>query len=298
MMNTISKFLVGGLILLSSCSDGDPEYDASGTFQSDEVIISAAVSGTIEALDLEEGALVKQGQLLGWIDSTQLHLRKKQLMAQVDAILSKRPQIATQLASYRVQLENAERDLKRVKNLFASEAATQKQVDDATSQVAVIRRQMAAHRSSLDISSQALVSETLPLTAQIAQIDDQIQDCRIVNPVSGTVLQQYAERFELVNPGKPLYKVADLSELELRAYITGDQLPVVKLGQEVTVMIDDGSGGFREYPGKVGWISAKAEFTPKTIQTKDERSNLVYAMDVRVKNDGYLKIGMYGELKF
>lgn len=297
-MKTISTFLVGGMILLSSCGDSEMEYDASGTFQTDEIIISAAVPGTIEALDLEEGALVEQGQLLGWIDSTQLHLRKRQLMAQVDAILSKRPQIATQLASYRAQLEYAERELQRVKNLYAAEAATQKQVDDATSQVAVIRRQIAAHRSSLDISSQALVSETLPLTAQIAQIDDQIQDCRIVNPVNGTILQQYAERFELVTPGKPLYKVADLSVLELRAYITGNQLAVVKLGEEVTVMIDDGAGDFREYPGKVSWISSKAEFTPKTIQTKDERSDLVYALNVRVKNDGYLKIGMYGEVKF
>ncbi|HEU5147862.1 MAG TPA: HlyD family efflux transporter periplasmic adaptor subunit, partial [Chryseosolibacter sp.] len=212
--------------------------------------------------------------------------------------LSKRPQIATQLASYRVQLENAERELQRVKNLFDAEAATQKQLDDATAHLAVVRRQMEAHRSSLDISSQSLVSETLPLSAQVEQIDDQIRNCRIVNPVDGIILQRYAEQYELVNPGKPLYKVADLSVLELRAYITGNQLPVIKLGQEVKVMIDDGNGGFKEYPGAINWISNKAEFTPKTIQTKDERAQLVYAMDVRVKNDGYLKIGMYGEVKF
>lgn len=296
-MKTFFVFVLSA-ILFCGCKNSEPDFDATGTFQSDEIIISASVTGTVEQFDAEEGAIVERGQLLGWIDSTQLHLRKKQLLAQIDAILSKRPQIATQLASYRVQLQNAERELQRAKNLFEAEAATQKQVDDATAHLAVVRRQMEAHRSSLDISSQALVSETLPLSAQVEQINDQLRDCRIVNPVDGTILQQYAEQHELVNPGKPLYKVADLSVLELRAFITGSQLPVIKLGQDVTVMIDDGAGGFKEYAGKVSWISDKAEFTPKTIQTKDERAQLVYAMNVRVKNDGYLKIGMYGEVNF
>lgn len=296
-MKTISAILFSA-ILFYSCNDREPDFDATGTFQTDEIIISASVAGTIEAFNVEEGSRVEQGQLLGWIDSTQLHLRKKQLIAQIDAILSRRPQIATQLASYRVQLENAQRELQRVKNLFEAEAATQKQVDDATAHVAVIRRQMEAHRSSLDISSQALVSETLPLSAQVEQLDDQIRNCRIINPVTGVILQQYAQQHELANPGKPLYKVADLSVLELRAYITGDQLPGIKLGQEVTVMIDNGAGGFKEYQGTISWISSKAEFTPKTIQTKEERADLVYAMNARVKNDGYLKIGMYGEVKF
>jgi HlyD family secretion protein len=281
-----------------SCHDGESNYDASGTFEADEIIISAEVSGTIEQFDVEEGTQLKENQFLGWIDSTQLHLRKKQLLAQIDAILSRRPQIATQLASYRVQLENAEREMRRLQKLQEADAATQKQVDDATAQVAVIRRQMEAHRSSLDISSQGLVSETLPLSAQVEQIDDQIGRSRIVNPVAGTVLQQYAEAHELVNPGKPLYKIADLSSLELRAYITGSQLPQVKLNQQVSVVIDDGNGGYKPYEGIVSWISDKAEFTPKTIQTKDERANLVYALNVRVKNDGFLKIGMYGEVKF
>lgn len=296
-MKTISAILFSA-ILFYSCNDREPDFDATGTFQTDEIIISASVAGTIEAFNVEEGSRVEQGQLLGWIDSTQLHLRKKQLIAQIDAILSRRPQIATQLASYRVQLENAQRELQRVKNLFEAEAATQKLVDDATAHVAVIRRQMEAHRSSLDISSQALVSETLPLSAQVEQLDDQIRNCRIINPVTGVILQQYAQQHELANPGKPLYKVADLSVLELRAYITGDQLPGIKLGQEVAVMIDNGAGGFKEYQGTISWISSKAEFTPKTIQTKEERADLVYAMNARVKNDGYLKIGMYGEVKF
>lgn len=296
-MKYILSLLFLGFIALS-CNNDEAGYDASGTFEAEEIIISAEVSGTIQQFDIEDGAVLQEDQLLGWIDSTQLHLRKKQLLAQIDAILSRRPQIATQLASHRVQLENAERELHRVQKLHEAEAATQKQVDDATAQVAVIRRQMEAHRSSLDISSQGLVSETLPLSAQVDQINDQILKSRIINPVKGTVLQQYAQAYELVNPGKPLYKIADLSTLELRAYITGGQLPQVKLNQEVTVVIDDGSGDYKRYPGIVSWISDKAEFTPKTIQTKEERANLVYAMNVRVKNDGFLKIGMYGEVKF
>ena len=296
-MKTILSLLCPALIVLS-CNNDDPDYDASGTFEAEEIIISAEVSGTIEQFNIEEGAVLQRGQLLGWIDSTQLTLRKKQLLAQIDAILSRRPQIATQLASYRVQLENAERELRRLQKLHQAEAATRQQVDDATAQLEVIRRQMEAHRSSLDISSQGLVSETLPLSAQIDQINDQILKSKIINPVAGTVLQQYAQAHELVNPGKPLYKIADISTLELRAYITGSQLPQVKLNQEVTVVIDDGSGGYKPYSGAVSWISDKAEFTPKTIQTKDERANLVYAMNVLVRNDGFLKIGMYGEVEF
>lgn len=297
-MKNISRILLLSAILFHACNDTGKEFDATGTFQADEIIISASGSGTIEQFDVEEGATVEEGQLLGWIDTTQLHLRKKQLIAQIDAILSKRPSIATQLASHRVQVENAQRELQRARNLFQAEAATQKQVDDAAAQLAVIRRQMEAHRSSLDISASSLLSETLPLSAQVEQIDDQIRQCRIVNPVAGVVLQQYAEQHELANPGKPLYKVADLSVMELRAYITGSQLSTIKVGDEVTVLTDDGRGGFNEYRGTIAWISHKAEFTPKTIQTKEERAHLVYAIHVRVKNDGYLKIGMYGEVKF
>lgn len=285
-------------MLLVSCGNSDADFDATGTFEADEIIVSAEVSGTIEQLDIEEGANVMQGQFLGWIDSTQLYLRKKQLLAQVEAILSKRPQIATQLASFKVQLETAERELQRVESLSKAGAATQKQVDDARAQVAVTRRQMEAHRSSLDISSQGLISETLPLTAQVEQVEDQLRRSRIMNPINGTILNQYSEQHELVTPGKPLYKVADLSNLDLRAYISGNQLPQTKLNQGVTVLVDNGSGGYKEYPGSITWISGKAEFTPKTIQTKEERADLVYAVKVRVKNDGYLKVGMYGQVKF
>lgn len=295
MKSKISLFFLA--LLLLSCAKDENPFDATGTFEADEVIVSSQVTGTIERLDIEEGTEVKAGQLLGWIDSAQLYLRKKQLLAQIDAILAKRPQVATQLASYQVQLETAQRELRRMENLHKAEAATQKQVDDARAQVSVIQRQLDAHRSSLDISSQGLVSETLPLYAQIAQVDVQLQQCRVVSPLSGVILNEYAEAHELASPGKPLYKVADLSNLELRAYITGTQLPQIKLAQKVTVYADDGAGGFKEYPGTVIWISPKAEFTPKTIQTKEERADLVYAIKINVRNDGYLKIGMYGEVK-
>jgi HlyD family secretion protein len=286
------------ILSLVSCRDQEALFDASGTFEADEVIVSAEVPGTIEHLDIEEGAQVKRGQMLGWIDSTQLYLKKKQALAQIDAILARRPDIATQLASYRVQLETAQREQARVSNLLKADAATQKQLDDADAQVALIRRQMEAHRSSLDLSSRSLVSETLPLAAQVEQLDDQLRRSRIINPLDGTILATYAEEHELASPGKPLYKIADISTLFLRAYVTGNQLAGLKLSQKVTVLVDDGSGGFRQYPGEITWISDKAEFTPKTIQTQEERADLVYAVKVRVKNDGLLKIGMYGEVKF
>jgi HlyD family secretion protein len=294
-MKSTLKFFVMTL-MIASCNSDDQTFDASGTFEAIEVIVSSEVSGTIRQFDAAEGKSVKKGEPLGWIDSTQLHLKKKQLLAQVDAILSKKPNMAAQLASYQVQLKAAQREQQRVLNLFEAGAATQKQVDDVNAQVDVIERQTEAHRSSLDITSQGLISETLPLSAQVEQIDDQLQKSRIINPIDGTILTQYAEAYEVVVPGKPLYKVADLADLELRAYITGKQLPLIKLNQKVKVLVDGGETEYKEYEGVITWISSKAEFTPKTIQTKEERADLVYAVKVRVRNDGFLKIGMYGEV--
>jgi HlyD family secretion protein len=282
--------------MIASCSSDDQFFDASGTFEAVEVIVSSEVSGTIRQFDAAEGKSVKKGEALGWIDSTQLYLKKKQLLAQVDAILSRKPNMAAQLASYQVQLKAAQQEQQRVLNLFKAGAATQKQVDDVNAQVDVIKRQMEAHRSSLDITSHGLISETLPLSAQVEQIDDQLQKSRIINPIDGTILTQYAEAYEVVAPGKPLYKVADMRDLELRAYITGKQLPVIKLNQKVKVLVDGGETDYKEYEGVITWISNKAEFTPKTIQTKEERADLVYAIKVKVRNDGFLKIGMYGEV--
>jgi len=295
-MNKIITFLLTALVL-ASCQKNDNAFDATGTFEADEVIISSEVSGPIQSLDIHEGTAVERGQVLGWIDTTQLVLKKRQLEAQIDAILAKRPQVATQLASYRVQLQTAQRELQRAQNLYKAEAATAKQVDDARSQVDIIRRQMEAHQSSLDISSQGLVSETLPLVAQIEQVDDQLRRSLIVSPLNGIILNQYAEQYELAAPGKPLFKMADISSLELRAFINGTQLPDVAINQSVSVFVDDGKQNYRQYDGSLIWISEKAEFTPKTIQTKEERADLVYPVKIRVKNDGLLKIGMYAEVK-
>jgi HlyD family secretion protein len=284
-------------IVLAACAPNEKTYDASGTFEAVETIISAEATGTILLLNVEEGQTLKSGSTIGYIDSTQLYLKRKQLQAQIRAVLSKKPNISAQLAALLQELQHAEREQKRVANLLRSDAATQKQVDDATSQVAVIKRQIAAQESSLGVTTASIREETLPLQVQMEQLDDQLEKCRIINVVNGTVLTKYAEAHEAASAGKPLYKIADLSTVILRAYITGDQLPSIKLNQKVTVLVDDEAGKYKEYPGVIQWVSNKAEFTPKTIQTKDERANLVYAIKIGVKNDGLLKIGMYGEVK-
>lgn len=285
-------------LLMLSCKQAPQLYDASGSFEAIETLIPADASGIIQQLDIREGQVIDSGQVIGYIDSTQLHLRKKQLEAQIKAVLSKKPNISRQLAAYQVQLDQARHELARIDRLVKADAATPKQLDDAKSMVAVIEKQMEALQSTLSITSEGLSQDTGPLFTQIAQLNDQIRRCVITNPVKGTVLTTYAEPFEMAVPGKPLYKIADLSSIILRAYITGDQLTGRRLGDQVTIMVDDTSGTYKTYNGTIEWISDKAEFTPKTIQTKDERANLVYAMKIRVANDGYLKIGMYGEVKW
>jgi HlyD family secretion protein len=285
------------LIAASACSSNNDTYDASGTFEAVETIVSAEASGTIEKLNIEEGQHLKRGATIGYIDSTQLHLKKKQLQAQIRAVLSKKPNMSAQLAALLEELQHAEREQRRIANLLKSDAATQKQLDDATAQVNIIKRRVSAQESTLGITTASLVEETLPLQVQIEQLEDQLAKCRIINAVNGTVLTKYVESYETAVNGKPLYKIADLSTVVLRAYITGDQFAKAKLNQKVTVLVDDEDGKYKEYSGTVQWISDKAEFTPKTIQTKDERANLVYAVKIGVKNDGFLKIGMYGEVK-
>lgn len=283
---------------LMACSPQENTYDASGTFEAVETLISAEANGVIKALDIREGQELHAGQAIGYIDSTQLYLRKLQLQSQIKAVLSKRPNVAIQLAALQEQLSQAIREQHRLANLVRADAATPKQLDDANAQVAVIKKQIAAQQSSLGITSSSLTQEASPLEVQIAQLEDELAKSRIVNPLDGTVLVKYAEANETVAVGKPLYKIADLSSIILRAYITGPQFSQLKLNQTVTVLVDDAESGYREYPGVVEWINGKAEFTPKTIQTKDERENLVYATKIRVKNDGLLKIGMYGEVRF
>lgn len=285
-------------IIATSCSNNEIESDASGTFEAIETIISAEASGVIKNLSADEGKNLKAGEVIGFIDSTQLVLKRKQLESQIKAVISRSPDKKSQIAAVEEQLKQAKHERNRIENLVKGGAATSKQFDDATAQVAIISSQLEALRSSLNITSASISEEAVPLKIQIEQLDDQIAKCRIVNPVSGTVLTQYTRENEMAVLGKPLYKIADLSSLTLKAYVTGNQLPGLKIGQEVKVLIDNGNDQYKEYKGSIDWISDKSEFTPKTIQTKDERANLVYAVKIRVPNDGYLKIGMYGEVLF
>ncbi|PSL21556.1 HlyD family secretion protein [Dyadobacter jiangsuensis] len=295
---------------MAACNGKENPYDASGTFEAVETIVSAEATGRIMALDLEEGQQLKAGQVVGYIDSLQLSLRKKQLEAQIRATGSRLPDIVAQTNVYKqqiavsqVRLDNLLHEQKRIQNLLKADAATPKQLDDINAQVEelqkqldVIRKQDAAQTSVLKTQTSGLRADVQPLVVQIEQINDQLAKTKIVNEVNGTVLTKYAEANEVAAAGKPLYKIADLSTIILRAYVTGDQLTGIKLNQQVTVLVDSAGGQYRQLPGTIEWISNKAEFTPKTIQTKDERANLVYAVKIRVKNDGYLKIGMYGEV--
>lgn len=297
-------------VAMAACNGKENPYDASGTFEAVETIVSAEATGRIMVLTLEEGQRLKAGQTVGYIDSLQLHLRKKQLEAQIRATGSRVPDIVAQTNVYKqqiavsqVRLDNLLHEQKRVQNLLKADAATPKQLDDINAQVEelqkqldVIRKQDAAQTSVLKTQTSGLRADVQPLVVQIEQINDQISKSKIVNEVNGTVLTKYAEANEVAAAGKPLYKVADLSTIILRAYVTGDQLTGVKLNQQVKVLVDSANSQYRTLPGTIEWISNKAEFTPKTIQTKDERANLVYAVKIRVKNDGYLKIGMYGEV--
>jgi len=294
------------------CKQEVKNYDASGAFEADEVIISSEANGVIKEFHVEEGQVMEANKVLGYIDSTQLYLRKKQLMAQIRATGSRIPNILEQTSFYnqqmdatKVRLMNLQKEQKRFQSLVAADAAPKKQLDDINNQIDevqkqldVIKQQQAAQVSALKTQTEGFKNDPLPLYVQIEQLNDQISKCKIINPMSGTVLLKYADANEMTAQGKPLYKIADLSNILLRAYISGSQLPNVKLGQKVTVMTDNGQGAYDNQEGVVTWISDKAEFTPKTIQTKDERANAVYAIKIKVKNDGKYKIGMYGEVKF
>jgi HlyD family secretion protein len=327
----IRKAIHGGALLTvlvtsSGCPAKESLHDASGVFEAREVIISAEVSGQLLTMLVEEGQHLEKDAVAAEIECKRLELQREQVQASEAAIQERtteaKPQLeilreekkaaAAQLAVQSQQLEVLERERQRFSALVDAQAAPAKQLADIEGQIAVLQRQIASTKSQVAIIRQrsasyeeqvalqnrATQSERGPTQAKIAEIDEQIKKCKVVNPLAGTVLTKYAEQFELMSPGKPLYRIADLSTIELRAYITGDQLAQVKLNQEVKVFVDDGANAYRELPGVVVWIAEKAEFTPKTIQTKSERSNLVYATKIRVTNDGTLKIGMYGEVTF
>jgi len=285
-------------MLVVACNSNNNNHDASGTFEAIETIISAEASGKILEFNLNEGDELKQGDRIGYIDSTQLHLQRLQLLQNKKAILSSTPDSKSQIEVLQKELENAQSDKKRIENLVKGEVASQKQLDDINTKIAVLQSKITALKSELGTRTSTINEQSNTVQVQLAQINDQLKKCTITNPVNGTVLTKYVEANEMVPAGKPLYKIADLSTLVLRAYVTGNQFSNLKLNQKVTVLIDSTENEYKEYEGIVEWISNKAEFTPKTIQTKEERANLVYAVKIRVKNDGLLKLGMYADVKF
>lgn len=297
-MRRLPLLAISATLIITSCHNTEKDFDAAGAFESVETIVSTEASGTIKEFKIEEGQSLAPGQLVGYIDSTQLYLKKQQLEAQITSTTSQMPNISVQIAALQSQLADAEKNQERMNSLFKQNAATQQQLDNVTTQVDMLKKQIEAQKSSLGISSITISKSVEPLQRQIDQINDQISKCRIINPVHGTVLTKYAQDHEVIMPGKALYKIAETDTLILRAYISASQLSQIKIGQKINVRVDKGAKQYNEYKGTVYWVSDKSEFTPKTIPTKEERADLVYAIKVRVINDGFLKIGMYGEVKF
>lgn len=285
------------LALATSCKKSGNDFDATGTFEATEVIISSEAMGKILDFNIIEGQEVVENQILGSIDSVQLYLKKQQLIASRKALVSRKPDTNKQLATLEQQIETAKSELKRIKNLVQANAVNHKQLDDVNAQIAVLEKQQIALKSSLELTNNSISAEEEALQIQIKQIEDQLNKCRICTPISGTILSKYAEEGELATPGKALFKVADTKNIILRAYISSNQLSLLKIGQKVQVFSDSGENESKKYDGTISWVASKAEFTPKTIQTRDERANLVYAVKISVVNDGLLKIGMYGNLR-
>ena len=292
------KLLFGIAAVLTACNSGDKEYDATGTFEATETTVAAEQAGTLLTFSLEEGDNIEAGTEVGLIDTTQLWLKISQTEASKAVYQSQKPDQEKQIAATRQQLAKARTEQQRYKELVADGAAPSKMLDDASSQVQVLQRQLDAQVSALQTSTNALSRQMDAADVQERQLRDQLWKCHIKSPVSGTVLEKYVERGEYVTPGKPLFKIGDVRHMYLRAYITSAQLKNVKTGQKVKVFADYGGGQKKEYAGTVTWISSRSEFTPKTILTDDERADLVYAVKIAIETDGYVKIGMYGEVRF
>jgi len=300
---------VTGLLVFGGCQQ-QTDYDGSGNFEADEVIVSALQSGTLVSYNVKEGMQFSPGDTVGRIDVKTLELQKEQTEASIAALRDKTASsgaqaavIRKQLAVQRAELAHQLKERTRTENLVRADAATRKQLDDVNAAILQLQRQIEVTEEQLDLNSyntekqnKSILSEKAPMEKAAAGLQEQISKGLVINPVKGTVIVSYALQGEMQTVGKPLYKIANLDTLYLKAYITGTQLSQIKLGQVVNVRIDSSKDGYRRYSGTISWISDKAEFSPKNIQTKDERANLVYAIKVRVKNDGYLKIGMYGEV--
>ena len=296
MKNTLTIVCIA--ILLAACNSNKKEYDATGTFEATETTVSAEQSGILLNFALEEGDDVEAGQEIGLIDTTQIWLKIRQATATKAVYQSQKPDLQKQIAVTRQQLAKAKTEQQRYRELVNDGAAPAKMLDDATSQVQVLQRQLDAQVSTLNTQLSTLNSQMSATDVQTSQLRDQLQKCHIKSPAAGTVLEKYVERGEFVSPGKPLFKMGEVKQMFLRAYVTSAQLQNIKIGQAVKVFADYGNGQKKEYDGTINWISSRSEFTPKTIVTDDERADLVYAVKIAVKNDGYIKIGMYGEVKW
>ena len=290
--------MASAALLLAACGNSEKEYDATGTFEATETTVSAEQNGTLLTFAINEGDEIEAGSEVGLIDTTQTWLKLQQARATQEVYQSQKPDMEKQTSATRQQLAKAQAEQQRYKELVADGAAPSKMLDDATNQVQVLQRQLAAQLSSLSTNTNALSKQMAATEVQIDQLRDQLHKCHIKAPLKGTVLEKYAERGEFVAVGKPLFKMADMEQVYIRAYVTSAQLQSIRTGQQVKVFADYGDGKKQEYDGTVSWISSRSEFTPKTILTDDERADLVYAVKVRVKNDGFIKIGMYGEVKF
>ena len=290
--------LAGAALMLCACGNKEKEYDATGTFEATEVTVFAEQSGALLTFNASEGENVSQGQEIGVVDTTQLWLKIQQLGASKRVFQSQKPDMAKQVAATRQQLVKAQQEQRRYKELVADGAAPSKMLDDATSQVQVLQRQLEAQVSALNTQTSTLNSQMAATDVQVRQLYDQLAKCHVYAPISATVLEKYVERGEFVTTGKPLLKLADTDNMFIRAYVTSAQLKGIKVGQKAKVFADYGDEQKKEYEGVVSWISSRSEFTPKTILTDDDRADLVYAVKVAIKNDGYAKIGMYGEVKF
>ena len=291
-------FALATVALLAACNSNKSKYDTEGFFESTEITISAQASGNIMALDIREGDNIDEDVVVGYIDTTQLHLSKLQLAKNVESINSNRPDIKKQIASLESQIKKLTKERSRIENMLRDGAATTNQLDDIESQIEIVNNQLEAQKSSLTKSTLSIDAQTLSIETQIDIIDDKLEKSKIKSPIAGTVLTKYAQAGEFTAVGKPLFKIADLENVYLHAYVTSAQLSNIKLGDKVTVCADFGGDNIREYSGTIEWIAAKSEFTPKNIQTDNERENLVYAIKVAVANDGYIKLGMYGGIKF
>lgn len=289
--------LAGVTLMMAACGGNEKEYDATGTFEATETTVFAEQNGTLLTFSVNEGDNIEANLEVGLIDTTQTWLKIQQLDATKKVYQSQKPDMERQIAATRQQLAKARLDEQRYRELVADGAAPSKMLDDAASQVKVLQRQLDAQISAFNTQISTLNSQITSTDVQKDQLFNQLRKCHVVTPTKGTVLEKYVERGEFVSTGKPLFKIADTENMHLRAYVTSAQLQHIKLGQQVKVFADYGDNQRKEYEGTISWISSRSEFTPKTILTDDERADLVYAVKVAVKNDGFIKIGMYGEVK-